>query len=69
MNVSVADLKKNYGNLNVDFDLWKGEADAQEYIPDMVEYMKKEGYAHIDNGGSCCRLKRRDRYKGKSRHV
>lgn len=50
MNVSVADLKKNYGNLNVDFDLWKGEADAQEYIPDMVEYMKKEGYAHIDNG-------------------
>ena len=35
MNVSVADLKKNYGNLNVDFDLWKGEADAQEYIPDM----------------------------------
>lgn len=50
MNVSVTDLKKNYGNLNVDFDLWKGEADAQEYIPDMVEYMKKEGYAHIDNG-------------------
>ena len=50
MNVSVSDLKKNYGNLNVDFDLWKGEADAQEYIPDMVEYMKKEGYAHIDNG-------------------
>lgn len=50
MNVSVADLKKNYGALNVEFDLWKGEADAQPYIPDMVEYMKKEGYAHIDQG-------------------
>ena len=50
MNVSVADLKKNYGTLNVEFDLWKGEADAQPYIPEMVEYMKKEGYAHIDQG-------------------
>lgn len=50
MNVSVADLKKNYGALNVTFDLWKGEADAQAYIPDMVEYMKKEGYAYVDQG-------------------
>ncbi len=50
MNVSVADLKKNYGNLNVEFDLWKGEADAQAYIPEMVEYLKREGYAHLDQG-------------------
>ena len=50
MNVSVADLKKNYGALDVDFDLWKGEADAQPYIPDMVEYLKREGYAHLDQG-------------------
>ena len=50
MNISVADLKKNYGNLNVEFDLWKGEADAQKYIPDMVEYMKKEGYAYEYQG-------------------
>lgn len=50
MNVSVEDLKKNYANLNVDFDLWKGEADAQAYIPDMIERLKKEGYAHIDQG-------------------
>ena len=32
MNVSVTDLKKNYENLNVEFDLWKGESDAQEFI-------------------------------------
>ncbi len=50
MDVSVADLKKNYGNLNVEFDLWKGEADAQAYIPEMVEYLKREGYAHLDQG-------------------
>lgn len=50
MHISVADLKKNYANLNVEFDLWKGESDAQAYIPDMIERLKKEGYAHIDDG-------------------
>ena len=50
MDVSLPDLKKNYSNLNVEFDLWKGEADAKPYIADMVEYLKKEGYAHEDQG-------------------
>lgn len=50
MNVSVADLKKNYQVLNVDFDLWKGEADVQKYIPDMVEMLKEKGFAHYDDG-------------------
>ena len=50
MNVSVADLKKNYGNLDVHFDLWMGESDAQEYSPDMVDYLKDNGYAHYDQG-------------------
>ena len=50
MNVSIADLKKNYTALNVEFDLWKGESDSQQYIPDMVQRLKDEGYAHLDNG-------------------
>ena len=50
LNVSVADLKKNYGSLNVDFDLWKGESDVHDIIPGMVEYMKKEGFAHESEG-------------------
>ena len=50
MAVSVADLKKNYSNLNVEFDLWKGESDAQPYIPDMIDRLKKEGFARIDQG-------------------
>lgn len=50
MDVSVSDLKKNYGSLNVEFDLWKGESDAQYLIPEMVEYMKEGGYAHISEG-------------------
>lgn len=50
MEVSVADLKKNYEKLHVDFDLWKGEADADPYIPDMVAYLKDNGYAYLDQG-------------------
>ncbi|MBD5465046.1 MAG: arginine--tRNA ligase [Lachnospiraceae bacterium] len=50
IQVSVSDLKKNYANLNVDFDLWKGESDVHDRIPGMVEYMKKEGYAHESEG-------------------
>lgn len=50
MEVSVTDLKKNYAKLKVDFDLWKGEADADAYIPDMVKYLKDEGYAYLDQG-------------------
>ena len=50
INVSVADLKKIYTKLNVEFDLWKKESDAQPYIPQMVQDMKDGGYAHIDQG-------------------
>ena len=50
LNVSVTDLKKNYENLNVSFELWKGESDAQPYIPDMVEQMKKDGFAYMSDG-------------------
>ena len=50
MHVSVADLKKNYQNLHVEFDLWKGEADAQKYIPGMVEMLKEKGFAYLDEG-------------------
>lgn len=57
MRVSIADLKKNYGRLNVEFDLWKGESDAQPYIPDMVQRMKEEGYAHEDQGALVVEVK------------
>lgn len=50
INVSIADLKKNYDNLNVHFELWKKESDAQPYIPDMVEYMKNNNYTRISEG-------------------
>ncbi|MBR1622640.1 MAG: arginine--tRNA ligase, partial [Pseudobutyrivibrio sp.] len=50
LNVSVSDLKRNYEKLDVTFDLWKGESDAQPYIPDMVQKMKDDGFAYISEG-------------------
>ena len=50
LDVSVTDLKKNYDNLNVSFELWKGESDAQPYIPDMVQMMKNKGFAYMSEG-------------------
>lgn len=50
INVSVADLKENYKKLNVEFDLWKGESDAYEYAPAMIEKMIADGYAYESQG-------------------
>ena len=50
LQVSVTDLKKNYARLNVEFDLWKGESDVQEYIPGMVKNLQDQGLAYEDQG-------------------
>lgn len=60
MEVSVTDLKRNYANLNVTFDLWKKESDAQPYIPDMVEKMKEQGFAYEDQGALVVDVKQED---------
>ena len=48
--VSVADMKRNYENLDVSFDLWNGEASVHPVIPGMVEDMKKGGFAYESQG-------------------
>ena len=50
IRISVADLKKNYSRLNVHFDLWKGESDAQKYIPDMIRSFKDQGLLYESEG-------------------
>ena len=50
LQVSVTDLKKNYANLNVDFDLWNGESDVQDTIAPMVQKLKDQGLAYEDQG-------------------
>ena len=50
IHISVADLKKNYGNLNVTFDLWKGESDAEPYIPQVITELTEKGLAYESQG-------------------
>ncbi len=50
MRVSVEDLKKNYGNLDVHFDLWKGESDAQKYIPGLIQDLIDKKLAYESEG-------------------
>ena len=61
VDVSKVDLKRNYDSLNVEFDLWKGESDVNDLIPEMVDYMKKRRlglYQRRRSGGGCERRKR-----------
>ncbi len=50
MRLSIADLKRNYANLNVDFDVWMGESDADPYIPPMLEGLEKQGILRESEG-------------------
>ena len=50
MNVSIPDLKRNYEDLSVEFDWWKGESSVDALIPGMVEDMKKKGFAYESEG-------------------
>jgi arginyl-tRNA synthetase len=50
MKVSLADLKKNYSNLDVHFDLWKGESDADPYIPGLIQDLQDKGLAYESDG-------------------
>ncbi|MDF2907086.1 MAG: argS [Herbinix sp.] len=57
LEVSVSDLKKIYDNLDVSFDLWKKESDAQPYIPEMIDYFKENNYCKISEGALVVEVK------------
>ena len=50
MKISKEDLKKNYDNLDVHFELWKGESDVQKYIEDLCKDLEERKIAYISDG-------------------
>ena len=56
IDVSVAALKVGYGNLGVEFDLWKGEACVDPLIPGMIDELKSAGIAEADDGALIIRV-------------
>ncbi len=60
IDISVADLKKNYDKLKVDFDLWNGESTVHNEIAGMVQYLKDGGYAYMSDGALVVDVARED---------
>ena len=56
ITVSIASLKKGYGSLGVEFDLWKGEACVDPLIPGMIEGMKAQGITEVSDGALIIRV-------------
>ena len=50
MKMSVADMTRIYDNLDVHFESWLGESDADPFIPAMVEEFKAKGLAVQSEG-------------------
>lgn len=48
--ISVVEIKKIYNRLNVSFDLWNGESDADKYVQIVIDYLKKQGLVYESNG-------------------
>ncbi len=50
MGVSLPDLRRIYGVLDVHFEKWLGESNADPYIPAMIEDLKSRGLAVLSEG-------------------
>jgi len=55
-DISVAAMKRDYANLGVYFDLWKGEACVHELIAPMIALMKQKGIVEKDQGAEIIRV-------------
>ena len=50
MGISLPDLRRIYDALDVHYEKWLGESDADPYIPAMVKDLKDRGIAVLSNG-------------------
>ncbi len=60
VDLSVAAMKRDYADLQVEFDLWKGEADADPLIPELAEDLQKRGVLEFSDGAQIVRVERPD---------
>jgi arginyl-tRNA synthetase len=51
-------LERECASLGVQFNLWKGESDAEPYVPELVEDLKSRGIAELDQGAWIVRVAR-----------
>ncbi len=51
-------LERECASLGVNFNLWKGESDAEPFVPELVEDLKTRGIAEFDAGAWIVRVAR-----------
>ena len=56
-SIAIDDIKDIYHMLNATFDLYEGERDADEYIPELLDYFKKGNYTQISDGATIIDVK------------
>lgn len=57
VEVSVNDIKKNYQDLNVDFDLWYGESDNSEYMDVTIDFLNEKKAIVLSDGAKVIPVK------------
>ncbi|MCX8131459.1 MAG: arginine--tRNA ligase [Clostridia bacterium] len=50
VRVSIEDLKESYGKFDVTFELWKGESDTNEIIPEVINIFEEKGLVEESEG-------------------
>lgn len=60
VDISKKDIKEVYDSLNVYYDLWEGESDAAQYIPELLEICQEKGIVKISNGANIIDVKKED---------
>ena len=60
INVSQKGMEREFGALGVHFDLWKGEADADPLIAEMVADLKRQSLVEQDQGAGIIRVAQDD---------
>jgi arginyl-tRNA synthetase len=57
MDVSKADIKRIYDRLNTTFEVWEGESDGNQYIPEMIEYIENKNLIEESQGARIIEVK------------
>ncbi len=60
VDLSVTAMREDYTDLGVEFDLWKGEADADPLIPELTEDLKARKVIELSDGAQIIRVARDD---------
>ena len=60
MEVSKSSIKKIYDRLDANFDLYKGESDAEAYVPELLQYLDKLNIVKESEGAKVIEVKEED---------